>query len=100
MRKADREHLDHVQSLGCIACRKLGYFDTPAEIHHIRTGQGAAQRASHHETLPLCPYHHRTGGYGEAFHAGSGVWQKRFGTEAELLQEVKELLEYKLADVV
>ena len=92
MNKAERAHLSAVAALGCIACRKLGFDDTPAEIHHIRAGKGVGQRASHYEALPLCPHHHRSGGHGEAFHAGKQTWQRKFGTESELLNEVYNLL--------
>lgn len=92
MKKEESDHLSKVVELGCIVCRKIGYFDTPAEIHHIRSGVGKGQRASHFEVLPLCPFHHRNGGYGEAFHAGPKVWQDRFGSEKRLLKEVYEML--------
>lgn len=78
--------------MGCIACEIMGIDDTAAEIHHIRNGQGISQRASHFETIPLCPFHHRSGGYGNAFHAGKKVWEARFGTERELLKKVLERL--------
>jgi len=84
--------MNRVVELGCIACRKLGYYDTPAGIHHIRYGQGKSQRASHRHTLGLCGHHHQTGGYGEAFYAGKKAWEAKFGTELELLQETYELL--------
>ncbi len=92
MNGEEKRYLSRVQSLGCVACRKLGYWDTPAEIHHVRWGQGAAQRASHFKVLPLCPHHHRAGGYGEAFHAGQQAWEKRFGREAALLEYINMLL--------
>lgn len=92
VKKAEKEHLNSVAELGCIACKKLGHEGTPAEIHHIRSGVGKGQRASHYETIPLCPHHHRTGGHGEAIHAGAKTWQERFGTEHELLAEVNGLL--------
>jgi hypothetical protein len=93
MNKADREHLSNVQALGCIACRVIGYVDTPAEIHHMRAGQGKSQRNDNFHVLPLCPHHHRTGSHGEAFHAGKQTWQDKFGTEDELLEAVNKLLE-------
>lgn len=95
MSKADRVYLQKVAALGCIVCRLFGHGITPAEltaIHHIRDGQGGAQRASHQETLPLCGPHHQTGGYGIAIHAGQEEWERRYGTERELLDVVKELL--------
>ncbi len=49
MTKDDKDWLSDVAELGCIVCRNLGFGSTPAEIHHIRTGQGAGQRANHKE---------------------------------------------------
>lgn len=92
MTKAEAKHLSRVAALGCIVCRQQGYFDSPAEIHHPRAGQGMGQRSSHFEAIGLCPIHHRTGGYRTAIHAGQEVWEKRYGTERELLAAVRGLL--------
>ena len=59
MRSAEARHMSRVAGLGCILCRHLGIVGTPAEVHHIREGQGAGQRASNWLTVPLCPEHHR-----------------------------------------
>ncbi len=91
--KEERAHMDRVSQLGCIVCRNLGYPDSPAGIHHIRASAGGGQRSSHYEVIPLCALHHLTGGYGVAFHAGSECWQRAFGTEVELLLQVKTLLD-------
>lgn len=91
MNRSERQHLDDVAQLGCVVCLNLGHEDTPAEIHHTRTGQGR-KRAPHTSVLPLCPHHHRTGGHGEAFHAGPTVWQQRFGREEVLLKQVDILV--------
>lgn len=90
--KAEKTHLDAVASLGCIACRKLGVMNSPAECHHPRTGVGAGRRSSHFDAIPLCPRHHRLGNRGVAIHAGKETWEAKFGTELELLAEVTELL--------
>jgi hypothetical protein len=69
----------------------MGFSGTPAEVHHIRAGTGAARRASHYDTLPLCPEHHRgnTGVHG----LGTKGFAKLWGTsELELLEEVKQRL--------
>lgn len=84
--KAEKEHLNRVAELGCIICHQ------PAEIHHLRTGMGMAQRNSNFNVIPLCPLHHRTGGYGTAFHAGKKAFEQNFGSEEELLKRVKGLL--------
>ena len=59
MKSSEARHMGRVAALGCILCRHLGNPGTPAEVHHIREGQGAAQRASNWLTVPLCPEHHR-----------------------------------------
>lgn len=89
MKKAEKDYLDRVASLGCIVCRNLGHGETPAHVHHIRTGKGMGQRASNYETIPLCPTHHQNGGHGVAIHAGQKTWEANFGTELELLEQVK-----------
>lgn len=58
MKAAEANYLARVAALGCIVCRRLGHGATPAQIHHVRTGQGAAQRAPHWLTTPLCEPHH------------------------------------------
>jgi hypothetical protein len=89
---AEKRHLSKVAELGCIACYNMGYFDSPAEIHHIRTGQGMSQRASDYDSIGLCPSHHRTGGHGVAIHAGQETWEEIHGTELELLEQVRGML--------
>ena len=59
MKNADKRHLTKVAGLGCILCRSMGLGETPAEIHHVREGQGMSQRASNFLSVPLCPEHHR-----------------------------------------
>jgi hypothetical protein len=84
--KVEKQYLSKVAELGCIICK------SPAEIHHIRTGMGIGQRNTNFMVLPLCPQHHRTGGFGIAIHAGQKTWEQNFGTELELLELVKARL--------
>jgi len=90
--KAEKQHRNKVAALGCIVCRNLGYEDSPAQLHHIRSGQGMAQRAGEFEVIPLCPTHHQHGGHGIAIHAGQETWEANFGTERDLLEQVRALL--------
>lgn len=90
--KAEVAHLTALANLGCIVCINLSYGFTPPEIHHLRDGVGMSQRSTHFKAIPLCHRHHRTGGYGVAFHAGKKEFEKNFGTERELLAQVNELL--------
>jgi hypothetical protein len=51
---AERKHMGRVAQLSCGLCGAHG-----VEVHHIRMGQGAGQRAGHFLTVPLCPSCHR-----------------------------------------
>ena len=92
MNKSEKDHLSNVASIGCIVCLNQGNEGTPAEIHHIRHGNGMSQRASNYEAIPLCHIHHRTGGYGMAIHAGRKEFERLYGTEIELLEQIRGLI--------
>lgn len=89
--KAEKLWLSRVADLGCIACYNMGYPGGPAQIHHIRYGCGAGQRASHYRVLPLCFNHHSAQGV-DGFHKHPKTWQLKHGTEEELLAQVKEMI--------
>jgi hypothetical protein len=55
----DKEYMARVAQVPCVLCRYLGHEGAPAEVHHIRDGQGVAQRASNWLTVSLCQEHHR-----------------------------------------
>ena len=87
--KAEREHMGIVAGSFCIVCRNEGLGESPAELHHPRFLAGGGQRSSHMDVIALCPIHHRLGGYGVAIHAGQEEWERRHGTEAELLEQTR-----------
>ena len=83
--------LNRIADIGCIVCREcLGIHDTPAEIHHIRDGQGMSQRAGDDECIPLCYHHHR--GCVGIHTLGTKVWQETYKPERELLRIIREEL--------
>lgn len=91
MTKVERQHLSRLADLGCVLCLRLGYGATPAEIHHLRTGQGMGQRASHFDAVPICPEHHRgaTGIHG----LGRRAFERHYGVdETMLLQEAMRMV--------
>jgi hypothetical protein len=94
MTKTERQHLNKVAALGCIACYQQGTPGTPAEIHHPRAGTGMGQRASHYDAIALCPAHHRgTAGLSvPSIHGSKNAFIETFGTEAELLELTKTLI--------
>lgn len=89
--KGDR-HMGKVAAVGCIVCRRLGYPDTPAQVHHIKEECGVAQRQSPFLTIPLCPEHHTQGGPGVAYHAGFREFERMYGTELDLLAATLEAM--------
>lgn len=61
MKASEARHLSRLAELGCILCHaRYGIDDGErAEIHHLREGQGMAQRGSNWTAIPLCPTCHR-----------------------------------------
>lgn len=89
--KTDSTYMSMIASLGCIVCRNNGFYDSPAEIHHIGNGT-MGKRANNDEVIPLCFLHHRGGNNGVAVHAGRKSFENNFGTEQKLLKQVRGLL--------
>ena len=81
--RIEREWMNRLQSLGCVACRQDGISDTPGEIHHIVQGN---RRLGHLFTLLLCPPHHRGDGRQvPSVHFSKRTFTAKYGTEMELL---------------
>lgn len=79
MNKAEREHLGRVAELTCAICGDYG-----TQVHHIREGQGMAQRSSHWLTVPLCVSCH-TGPLG--IHGDKSLLRVVKKTELDLLAD-------------
>lgn len=77
--------MGRVAALGCALCRRLGYEDTPAQVHHIRTGVAKGKRASDYLTIPLCPEHHTGSG---GFHGKRTAFKLAQCGELDLLGDV------------
>lgn len=92
MTKKDKVRFLALQDLGCVCCHILGWY-SPPDIHHILSG---GRRMGNKFTIPLCPAHHRgivkLPGYGPSLADGSKPFEKRFGTQKELLAKVNEML--------
>lgn len=90
--KADRELWDNMASLGCIACRKDGIFNSLVSIHHI---DGRTKPGAHRKVLPLCAGHHQdgTGAPGLiAVHPWRARFEARYGRQLDLLDDCLQLL--------
>ena len=87
---AEKAHWTRVAALGCIACRKDGLHNPVVSIHHVD------KPGAHFRVLPLCAGHHQdgTGAPGLiAVHPWKARFEARYGTQAELLAEIENLLE-------
>jgi len=96
MTKDERKHYERLSQLGCIVCRNLGFGYSQPHIHHIRHGAGIGQKSHWSIAIPLCPLHHQNGGFGVALHAGQKTFERKYGTESELLHQTLTILESKL----
>lgn len=98
MSKEGKEWMGDVASLGCVFCRNSGLGESPAEVHHVRSGVGKGQRAADTDTIPLCPPHHRGTAHPivPSIHRDKRRFEREFGTERELLaQTVRDVNELR-----
>lgn len=68
MTQAERIHLERIKLMPCGLCSA----PAPSMAHHIREGQGMAQRADHFLAIPLCEACH-TGPCG--IHGDRSLWR-------------------------
>ena len=88
-----KRHVWRVKSLPCVLCKHLG-LDAypPSDAHHIREGQGAAQRADDMLTAALCKEHHQ-GASGVHGLGRKGFYSRYKLDELDLLAMTLEALE-------
>lgn len=90
--KEEKIWMSKIIEQGCIVCRLEHDVYTPAEVHHI---DGKVKPQAHLKTLALCPNHHRMGLNNELIvsrHPYKAEFVKRYGTEIELLNKLKDLV--------
>lgn len=82
------------KEIGCVACMKDGYFNPHVSIHHI---DGRTKPGCHWLVLPLCGPHHQHDDTDPAGRTGVHPWsarfEKKYGTQHELLAQCMKLLE-------
>lgn len=86
MSVAGKRHMGRVAKLSCALCGA-----SPVEVHHIREGQGAAQRAQDTLTIPLCTDCHQ-GPNGLHGLGTRGFYTRYKKDELDLLAETLERL--------
>ena len=87
----ERAYMGRVAALGCYLCQAVGYGPTAAQVHHVREGQGMAQRAAHWLTVPLCERHHANSSP-DGIHGGRAEWKRHGYTEMDALAWTLERL--------
>jgi len=88
--KAEKERLQTIAEMPCYACFQDG-LEVSSEVHHIRSHTGIGLKSSDFMTIPLCPRHHR---YGKvSVHLGKVDFEKRYGTQKEILKKVNREIE-------
>ena len=90
--KDEQKWLNDICELGCIVCRNEHHVYSPAMPHHL---MGKTVKGAHYATIPLCARHHQTGGCGGncvARHVNKFQFEKTYGTEAELLEQTRRLV--------
>lgn len=83
----EREYLNAVSKLPCVACGAFG-----VHIHHA-TGlkyRAKGKKAPYWQVIPLCPTHHQHGGHGVAIHAGVKTWEQKYGSQDEHIKNTQE----------
>ena len=93
MSPAASRHMQRVAGLPCCVCEHMGRPHVyGVQVHHIREGQGAAQRADDMLTIPVC-YEHHLGASGIHGLGRKGFYARYKVDELQLLARTLEKLE-------
>jgi len=104
MTKMERQRVERMMRLGCIACAQIGIPHIAQENHHILDG---GHRMGDWYTLPLCRGHHQgdwiadqrevLGDRCVAISDGRPLFYAIYGSERELWEKVQLRLKLSLA---
>ena len=79
--KETQKKYNRMVDFGCVVCQKVyGVYTEPC-IHHF-TGAGMGLKSTE-KYIPLCHTHHQ--GIEGIHHIGTRNWEKKFGSQQELL---------------
>lgn len=80
--KLEREWMNRIADLGCVACKQDG-IESRASVHHIIQGN---RRLGHLYSIGLCyPHHQGDGRQVPSVHFTKRTFVQRYGSELELL---------------
>ena len=86
-----RRWMGLVARVDCVLCTRMGVSGSPAQVHHLKFGQGASDRASDALALALCPEHH-TGPSGVHQLKERGLYLRYKCSELDLLADTIEAI--------
>lgn len=90
-----KERFKRLSELGCIVCHIFYGVFTPTAIHHL-TGlrfRSVGKRASHDDTIGLCPGHHQYGNHDHpSIHTHPERFEELFCTQEELLKITNNII--------
>lgn len=92
----EKEWMNKAREVGCVVCIKehlITAYSVPTEytaIHHI---EGRTKPDAHFLTIPLCAPHHQHST--DALHFNKTNFERKFGTQRELLTQTKWLVKNK-----
>jgi hypothetical protein len=102
--KAFQRRCQRIAEIGCLACRKAGWFSAP-DVHHLNLDQHAGQqRLGDEATIGLCVWHHRGQAWdgwtqermaqfaGPSLKHQPNKFRERFGSDLQLLAWQNELI--------
>ena len=90
---AERQRMDAIAAIGCIACKHDGIDNPHVSLHHI---DGRTKPGAHLLVLPLCAPHHQQDDTDPlqrpSVHGRKATFTARYGTEMELHTKCLELI--------
>ena len=92
MTKAEKDFHSDVRELGCIVCLLHLHVHSECDVHHILSG---TKRKGEMFVLGLCPSHHRSelnNAVVVSRHHWKAEFERRYGTEAQLLERTQALV--------
>ena len=87
-----KEWFKAISDLGCIVCLNEHGIKSDPDIHHLLKN---GKKIDDLHTIPLCPTHHRFGVNNDqavSRHPWRVEFERRYGTEIELLANTKNLI--------
>jgi hypothetical protein len=92
--RAEKRYWSELVSIvGCVACRMDGKANHHATIHHI---DGRTKPGAHMKVIPLCEWHHQTGGEeAPSIHPWKRRFEEKYGSQEWLQARCDHMLSHE-----